>query len=104
MERSSNRSVHDSFRGQPQVISRRFAVMPFPALVVLGGACSRQERASIPASREPPQLLPDISPQPITLPDLSSLERSVQRQIGDRYTALAVKLQNPATAPADLAV
>src|SRR5437762_7900450 len=104
MERSSNRSVHDPGRGQPQMISRRLAVMPIAALVVLGGACSRQDHSSIQASREPPRLLPDTSPEPIALPDLSSLERSVQRQIGDRYTALAVKLQNPATAPTDLAV
>ncbi|HEV3061792.1 MAG TPA: tetratricopeptide repeat protein [Vicinamibacterales bacterium] len=65
---------------------QRFVVTA--ALLVLG-ACSRQARST--------------SPDPIALPDLSSLEASVQRQIRDRHTVLDLKLQNPATPPADLA-
>jgi tetratricopeptide (TPR) repeat protein len=59
------------------------------ALVVLAGACSRQA--------------PSTSPGLIALPDLSSFEGSVQRQIRNRHTVLDVKLQNPATPQSDLA-
>jgi tetratricopeptide (TPR) repeat protein len=69
------------------VTAQRFAVAA--ALLVLAGACSRQA--------------PSTSPDPIALPDLSSFEDSVQRQILNRHTVLAVKLQNPATTQADLA-
>jgi tetratricopeptide (TPR) repeat protein len=69
------------------VTAQRFAVAA--ALLVLAGACSRQA--------------PSTSPDPIALPDLSSFEDSVQRQILNRRTVLAVKLQNPATTQADLA-
>ncbi len=59
------------------------------ALLVLAAACSQQARL-------PPA-------EPIALPDLSSLEGSVQRQIRDRHMALDAKLQNPATPPTDVA-
>ena len=58
------------------------------ALLVLSGACS-QSRST--------------SPEPIALPDLSSLEDSVQRQIRNRHQALDAKLQNPAIPQTDVA-
>jgi len=70
------------------VIGQRLAFTA--ALLVLVGACSQQARLT--------------SPEPIALPDLSSLEGTVQRQIRNRHMALVVKLQHPSTPPADLAV
>src|SRR4029077_17083197 len=87
MERSSHRSIHDPCRGQPSVTRQRCAVAA--ALLLLAGACSQQSRST--------------SPEPIALPDLSSLEGSVQRQIRNRHEALDAKLQNPAIPQTDVA-
>jgi tetratricopeptide (TPR) repeat protein len=59
------------------------------ALLVLAGACSHESRST--------------SPEPIALPDLSSLEGSVQRQISNRHKALDAKLKNPAIPQTDVA-
>jgi tetratricopeptide (TPR) repeat protein len=56
------------------------------AVVAVGAGCSR------------PSL------QPVVVPDLSSLERTVQKQIRDRHAALTETLRTPGTVPAEAAV
>jgi tetratricopeptide (TPR) repeat protein len=85
------------------VTSRRRAGVSLAALFAIGGACSRQPRPSIPASGDPQELFSTTSLDAIVLPDLSSLEPPVQRQIRDCYTRLTATQQNPATPPPDVA-
>jgi tetratricopeptide (TPR) repeat protein len=40
--------------------------------------------------------------RPVTLPDLSRMEPSVQRQMRDMYSFLTTRIENPTTAPAEL--
>src|SRR2546423_5568506 len=85
----------------------RLAGISLAALFIISGAssqaCSQPRPPSIPASRDPQDLPSTTALEPIALPDLSSLEMPVQRQIRDRYTGLTAKLQNPATPQLDIA-
>jgi tetratricopeptide (TPR) repeat protein len=51
---------------------------------------------------------PSVEPErrrlpPVALPDLAGMEATVQQQLRDRYQSLMALIENPVTAPADLA-
>jgi tetratricopeptide (TPR) repeat protein len=70
---------------------------------VLAGACSSHDSAGSARSTGVSPRAPDGGAlRPVPLPDLSQMEESVQKQIRDRYSSLAPRIENRGTAPVDL--
>ena len=87
MDGRSRRSIHDAHARRGPM---RAAILISIALLSAGGCATGDERHDR-------QLLP------VTLPDLSRLEESVQAQLRERYAALTAKRGDPRTAASDLA-
>jgi tetratricopeptide (TPR) repeat protein len=83
----------------------RTLVVAIAGLFLTGaGACRRNTQTS--TSTSPPASTPVAvdrkALRPVSLPDLSKVEPSVQKQLRDGFAALAPKLDNPSTSDADL--
>ena len=86
-------------------MSRRTAVACVAVVMMTTGGCSRgQEGPRASQSRAASGNSVPLAPmRPVTLPDVSSLEGSVQTQIRSRFARLNDLLKRPATPSADLA-
>jgi tetratricopeptide (TPR) repeat protein len=71
-------------------------------LAFAGNACTSGP-SSQPATRQPVAQPPDRSTlRPVSLPDLSRMDKPVQQQLHEAYSSLMLKKEDPGTPPIDL--
>jgi Tfp pilus assembly protein PilF len=71
-------------------------------LITLGSACTSASNPEPTTSRRVAQRLDRSTLRPVSLPDLSRMEKPVQEQMREAYRALTVQMENPGTPAVDL--
>jgi tetratricopeptide (TPR) repeat protein len=87
---------------QRATLGGRAAIGLFLLAGALAGACSKGAGTAPPASgASPAPAAQSPGTRPVTLPDLSRVEATVQEQVKERYAAVQQLLKNPAAPAAD---
>lgn len=81
-----------------RVVPAALVASAFVCASLAGGCTSRDEAKSVSSTAASVPRAPDgRALQPVSLPDLSKMTESVQKQIRERYSSLMLKVANPGT-------
>jgi tetratricopeptide (TPR) repeat protein len=105
MGRRARRSVHDA-DGRERSVKRRIVGIGVIALAcviaTMAVGCVPHDESQPPASASGSRPEP-AAVQPVALPDVTSLAKSVQTQLRERHSALMARLEDQTTPPRELA-